>query len=262
MQTHTHTHTRTWSPVHGTLTTPRPGGQLSAWKGYDWEAPRDTGKTRGKKYFKKVFCIMEMGRHRTTPWRPLRRTHFHTATNWIKQAQTDHMVRCKIIVLNVVDLHVCASPQAITVQIYCTIFTNSNTSCKFSTLNQLTVAPWNMVFTRLCVFFLSDLIVAVGNLNLTRLSLASYYGSLACRWVWMLAPFVCAAFLTPVDLTERRELRQGRTGSAVITLAACPHLTLMASGRTPPWNMVTCFDGVLRIGQERTSNDKKQVMIE
>lgn len=30
---------------------------------------------------------MEMGRYRTTPLRPLRRTHTHTATNWIHQCK-------------------------------------------------------------------------------------------------------------------------------------------------------------------------------
>lgn len=60
----------------------------------------------------KVFCIMEMDRHRTTPWR-------EQALTWLRiQWQMDQVARCKISVLNVVDLCVCASSVTILKQIY------------------------------------------------------------------------------------------------------------------------------------------------
>lgn len=211
-----HTHEHAVVPlVCDTLTTPHPGGQLSSWKGYSWEEPWDAEKTKRKK-------TKETSSWKRADAEPHRwgLSGEHTLTQ-LQIGYTSAYGSCgALAVFDDVDL------PHITVQIYC------------STVVFCLIAPWNMVFTRLRFPFLSDcLIVALG--NVTWLPLASSYGPAAGRWVWMLAPFfVCAAFLTPVNLTECRELKQGRTGSAVIILALCPRLTLMVSGRTLPRTML------------------------
>lgn len=227
-----------------TLTTPRPGGRLRSWKGYGWKGPWDTKKMRRKKKLrKKCFASWKWADTEPHHWalcgeHTLTQLHIgYPSANGSYSALQNHSVRhCWLTSLCLITGYYCAELLQ-----HWGVLSNCTMEYGFhETVRRLTV------------------LIELG--NVAWLSLTLSYGSLACRWVWMLAPFCLWSFSHACQPDRAQRAQARRDWIASDYFSSVSSLDLDGLWTITAMNNPHGGDCVLRMRQERMM--KKQVMIE